>query len=179
MVARPRVRPRRPKLSDDDFAELLEKLRALRLTILAAAIPTVAIVVPILILPDAQLLRFIATVLIGAGLYYLPPTQKILVATLPDAMWDRIQWDRRRRRLRLGISLLRWDWKTTVRNEIVLPEVLERVNNGSPRVFSHDLRIHKTWWPRATGTMSLSARGENYPSQGSLIADIYISRTGR
>lgn len=135
---------RRPKLSEGNFAELLEKPRPLRLALLAVGILATAIALPILILPDIGLLRFTTTLLIGTGLYYLPLTQKILAVTLPNAIWDRIQWGRRRRRLRLGISLLRWDWKTTVRNEIVLPEVIERVNSGTPRAFSHDLRIHNT-----------------------------------
>ncbi|SFQ53571.1 hypothetical protein SAMN05421854_114155 [Amycolatopsis rubida] len=132
----------KPIVRADDFAGLREKPRARTLILVFGAILTFAIAVPLLVLPDWFVLQLVAMFMIAAALYWLPWIDRVVADSLPPALEQRRAWGRHRWRLRAGFTRLRWDWKTTVRNEVVLPEILARINRGVHRTFSHDLRIY-------------------------------------
>ncbi|MFC9250407.1 GTPase domain-containing protein [Amycolatopsis thailandensis] len=145
---------RKPVPSEADYAELLTGSNLARLCGLATVIIAVAIFTPKLVLPDNGFMRLMAMTLLGVALYYLPLTQIALQRILPITLWRRLRWGRRRWLLHLGFAYYRWDWKAKVRDEIVLPEVTEKINHGAPPVFSHKLSIHTPEWARAFGTRS-------------------------
>lgn len=132
-----------PQVTANDVAELLSARRLLRLLALFALIVVPALVVPQLVLPDSPVLQLIGSLTVGTIMYFFPAIDDAVSDSLPETIRLRRAWGRQRWRLRWGFTRLRWDWKTTIRNEVVLPEVLGRVNAGAHRVFSHDLRFHR------------------------------------
>lgn len=142
----------KPQVTIADVAAALEKPRVVRLLGLLALVVVPAIVGPILAIPDSPLL-LPAIAVLATVFYFVPPIDEAVAEALPETIRRRRAWGRLRWRLRWGFTRLRWDWKTTIRNEVVLPEVLARVNAGAHRVFSHQLRFHRVrsyeWSPVA------------------------------
>ncbi|HEV7950643.1 MAG TPA: hypothetical protein VGP24_12825 [Glaciihabitans sp.] len=157
----------KPQVTGEDVAALLQKPTLKKLVPLLLTVVLPAFVLPLSILPDSTPLQLFAVVALAAMLYYLPPIDDAVRRALPPALSQRRAWGRHRWWLQGGFTRLRWDWKTTIRNDVVLPEVLARVNAGAHRVFSHDLRIHHT-----RATMSL-------PATSFLIATDAVDRLGR
>ncbi|MGW7538757.1 hypothetical protein [Amycolatopsis sp. NPDC054798] len=130
----------KPRVAITDLSTL-RKPQVRTLFLMLGTILAPAIVVPLL-LPVWSVFQAAAAIAIGYGVYRFPWVDSTVADALPPAWQTRRMWGRRRFRLRLGVTRLRWDWKTSVRNDVVLPEILARINQGAHRTFSHDLRIH-------------------------------------
>lgn len=151
----------KPVVRAKDLAALREKARARTLALALGLAVAFAVVIPLVLFPAWPALpQMLLMVLLYFGIYRLPFVDQTIAQALPDVLRDRRAWGRRRFRLRAGLTRLRWDWKTTVRDEVVLPEILARINRGAHRAFSHDLKINRPFgarWPRSSLLISTSA----------------------
>lgn len=119
---------------------------------LAGLLPlTIAIVIFV----DLLSMPAIVTILVLIVMYRLEPsTRALLRYGLPMETWQRLQWGRQRRVLKLGLPFLRYDWKQTIREELVLPEVREKINQKKNPVFDHTLAIRDASGLRSADDLS-------------------------
>ncbi|MEU3273535.1 hypothetical protein ABZ639_22075 [Saccharomonospora sp. NPDC006951] len=133
----------KPVVEEEDVLAVLRMPRVRTLGVTLGAILIAAVGIPLVLLPWPFWLQLPISFVVGYALYRLPWVDQTVAKALPSSIWQRREWGRRRLRLRAGVTRLRWDWKTTVRNEVVLPEIVARINQGGHRRFSHDLRISR------------------------------------
>ncbi|MFI0469156.1 hypothetical protein ACH347_34215 [Saccharopolyspora sp. 5N102] len=94
-------------------------------------------------------------VLLVIAMYHFDPiTRKALHVGIPATTWARLQWGRKRRVLLLKMPLLHYGWKQAIREEIVLPEVREKINNKRSTLFDHHLRIRDARGLRSADDLS-------------------------
>lgn len=88
-------------------------------------------------------------------MYFFDPLTRAMVKRgLPDDLWKRLSWGRQRRILKLGIPFLHYEWKQSIRDEVVLPEVRAKINQKREPDFDHTLSIRDASGLRSADDMS-------------------------
>lgn len=98
----------------------------------------VALVVFSLVFSAPWLLHVVTVV---GMLHFDPVTRHFLKSGVPESVWQRMQWGRQRRLMRLRLPISRGEWRQAVREEVVLPELRLKIHQHQQLKFSLDLQI--------------------------------------